>query len=107
LAARSIGAKPSFIIRKHLIPNSMSVIIIAAGLEIPSAIFTESFLSFIGIGVSAPMPSLGSLCSDAEGALTNYPYLMFIPALFICVLVLCLNLVGDGLRDAFDPKLQR
>jgi oligopeptide transport system permease protein len=107
LAARSIGASPSFIIRKHLLPNSMSVIIISAGLQIPSAIFTESFLSFLGLGVSAPMPSLGSLCSDAESSLSNRPYLMFIPALTICLIVLCLNLIGDGLRDAFDPRLQR
>ena len=107
MAARSIGASTSFIIRKHLIPNSMSVIIISAGLQIPSAIFTESFLSFLGLGVSAPMPSLGSLASDAESSLSVRPYLMFIPALTICLIVLCLNLIGDGLRDAFDPRLQR
>jgi oligopeptide transport system permease protein len=107
LAARSMGAKPSFIIRKHLLPNSMSVIIISAGLQIPSAIFTESFLSFIGLGVKVPMPSLGSLASDAESSLSVFPYLLFIPALTICLIVLCLNLMGDGLRDAFDPRLQR
>jgi oligopeptide transport system permease protein len=107
LAARSVGASSTFIIRKHLLPNSMSVIIIAAGLQIPSAIFTESFLSFIGLGVAAPMPSLGSLASSAEGSIGVYPYLLFIPAIMICVLVLCLNLIGDGLRDAFDPRLQR
>lgn len=107
LAARSIGASPAFIIRKHLLPNSMSVIIISAGLQIPSAIFTESFLSFIGLGVNAPMPSLGSLCSEAKGDIMTRPYLLFAPALIICIIVLCLNLIGDGLRDAFDPKLQR
>jgi oligopeptide transport system permease protein len=107
LAARSIGASSAFVIRKHLIPNSMSVIIISAGLEIPSAIFTESFLSFIGLGVSAPMPSLGSLANNALGAIRVHPYQLFAPALMICLIVLCLNLVGDGLRDAFDPKLQR
>jgi len=107
LAARSIGAKTSFVIRKHLLPNSMSVIIISAGLEIPSAIFTESFLSFLGLGVRDPMPSLGSLASDAEGAISIYPILMFAPALMICVIVLAMNLIGDGLRDSFDPKLQR
>jgi len=107
LAARAIGASPAFIIRKHLIPNSMSVIIISAGLQIPSAIFTESFLSFLGLGVSAPMPSLGSLASDAESSISVYPMLLFIPALTICLIVLCLNLIGDGLRDAFDPRLQR
>ena len=107
LAARSIGAKTGFVIRKHLLPNSMSVIIISAGLEIPSAIFTESFLSFLGLGVRDPMPSLGSLASDAEGAISIYPILMFAPALMICVIVLAMNLIGDGLRDSFDPKLQR
>lgn len=107
LAARSIGASTPFVIRKHLLPNSMSVIIISAGLEVPSAIFTESFLSFIGLGVSAPMPSLGSLANNALGAIRVHPYQLFIPAVMICVIVLCLNLVGDGLRDAFDPKLQR
>jgi oligopeptide transport system permease protein len=86
----------------------MSVIIISAGLQIPSAIFTESFLSFLGLGVNAPMPSLGSLASDAETYLTTgQAYLMIIPSMMICLIVLCLNLVGDGLRDAFDPKLQR
>jgi oligopeptide transport system permease protein len=107
LAARSIGASPAFIIRKHLIPNSMSVIIISAGLQIPSAIFTESFLSFLGLGVNAPMPSLGSLASDAEGSMASHPLQLFIPAVAICLIVLCLNLIGDGLRDAFDPRLQR
>lgn len=107
LAARSIGAKAGFVIRRHLIPNSMSVIIIAAGLQIPSAIFTESFLSFIGLGVSAPMPSLGSLASDAYQAMATYPHLLLAPALSIGLIVLCFNLAGDGLRDAFDPKLKR
>jgi len=107
LAARSIGAKTGFVIRKHLLPNSMSVIFISAGLEIPTAIFTESFLSFLGLGVRDPMPSLGSLASDAQGAISIYPILMFAPALMICVIVLAMNLIGDGLRDAFDPKLQR
>lgn len=107
LSSRSIGASPWFTIRKHLLPNSMSVIIISAGLQIPNAIFTESFLSFLGLGVNAPMASLGSLASDAEASLRSYPYLLFIPALTICFIVLCLNLIGDGLRDAFDPRLQR
>src|SRR5574344_991640 len=107
LAARSIGASTSFIIRKHLIPNSMSVIIISAGLQIPSAIFTESFLSFIGLGVNAPMPSLGSLASSSYQNVSLYPYLLLFPALAICLIVLCFNLAGDGLRDAFDPKMQR
>ena len=104
LASRSIGSSTPFIIKKHIIPNCLSVIIVSATLQVPSAIFTESFLSFIGLGVSAPMPSLGSLANDALPSLDIRPYLLLIPALFICLLVLALNLMGDGLRDAFDPK---
>ena len=107
LAARAMGAKPGRIIRKHVLPNCMSVIIISAALQIPSAIFTESFLSFIGLGVQAPMPSLGSLANAARGGLQSYPYKMVFPALGICLIVLSFNLLGDGLRDAFDPKLRR
>ena len=107
LAARSIGAGPSRIIRKHIIPNCLSVIIISVALQIPAAIFTESFLSFAGIGVRAPMPSLGSLANSARGGLQSYPYKLVFPAIMICLIVLSLNLLGDGLRDAFDPKLRR
>ena len=107
LAARAMGAKPGRIIRKHVLPNCMSVIIISAALQIPSAIFTESFLSFIGLGVQAPMPSLGSLANAARGGLQSYPFKMVFPALGICLIVLSFNLLGDGLRDAFDPKLRR
>ncbi len=107
LAARSIGAKPGWIIRKHILPNCISVIIISTALQIPSAIFTESFLSFVGIGVKAPMPSLGSLANSAREGLQSYPFKLIFPALMICLIVLSLNLLGDGLRDAFDPKLKR
>jgi len=107
LAARSIGAKPGRIIRKHILPNCLSVIIISTALQIPSAIFTESFLSFVGIGVKAPMPSLGSLANSAREGLQSYPYKLVFPAIVICLIVLSLNLLGDGLRDAFDPKLKR
>ena len=107
LAARSIGAKPGRIIRKHILPNCLSVIIISTALQIPSAIFTESFLSFVGIGVKAPMPSLGSLANAAREGLQSYPYKLVFPAIMICLIVLSLNLLGDGLRDAFDPKLKR
>ncbi len=106
LAAKSIGASHSRIIRKHLLPNSISVIIISTALQIPSAIFTESFLSFLGLGVSAPMPSLGSLASNALSGVFSYTYRLIIPAVFIFLIVLSLNLLGDGLRDAFDPKLK-
>lgn len=107
LAAKSIGAKPGHIIRKHIIPNCLSVIIISTALQIPSAIFTESYLSFVGLGVQAPMPSLGSLANSAREGLQSYPYKLVFPAIMICFIVLSLNLIGDGLRDAFDPKLQK
>ncbi len=107
LAAKSIGAKPGRIIKKHILPNCLSVIIISTALQIPSAIFTESFLSFVGIGVKAPMPSLGSLANAAREGLQSYPYKLIFPAIVICLIVLSLNLLGDGLRDAFDPKLKR
>ncbi len=106
LAAKSAGAKPGWIITKHLIPNCISVVIISTALQIPSAIFTESYLSFLGLGVNAPMPSLGSLASDALNGINSYPFRLVIPAVVISLIVLSLNLFGDGLRDAFDPKLK-
>lgn len=106
LAAQATGAKAGWIIRKHLLPNCISVVIISTALQIPSAIFTESYLSFLGLGVNAPMPSLGSLASDALNGYTTYPYRLIIPAIVISLIVLSLNLFGDGLRDAFDPKLK-
>ncbi len=105
LSAKASGAKSGWIIRKHLIPNCISVIIISTALQIPSAIFTESYLSFLGLGINAPMPSLGSLANDALNGMQSYPYRLIIPAIVISLIVLSLNLFGDGLRDAFDPKL--
>ena len=105
LAARATGAKGKWIIAKHLIPNSIGVVFISTALQIPSAIFTESYLSFLGLGVNAPMPSLGSLASDALNGVRSYSYRLVIPAIVISIIVLSLNLLGDGLRDAFDPKL--
>lgn len=105
LSAQATGAKGSWIIKKHLLPNCISVIIISTALQIPSAIFTESYLSFLGLGVNAPMPSLGSLASDALSGMSTYGYRLIIPAVVISLIVLGLNLFGDGLRDAFDPKL--
>ena len=107
LAAKAVGAGPGRIIRTHILPNCISVIIISTALQIPSAIFTESYLSFVGLGVQAPMPSLGSLANAARGGLQSYPYKLVFPALMICLIVLSLNLLGDGLRDAFDPKLKK
>lgn len=105
LASEAAGAKGGWIIRRHLIPNCISVVIISTALQIPNAIFTESYLSFLGLGVNAPMPSLGSLASDALNGITSYPYRLVIPAIVISLIVLSLNLFGDGLRDAFCPKL--
>lgn len=107
LAAQATGAKARWIIRKHLLPNCISVVIISTCLQIPSAIFTESYLSFLGLGVNAPMPSLGSLASDALNGYATYPYRLIIPAIVISLIVLSLNLFGDGLRDAFDPKMKK
>ena len=105
MAAETAGAKPGWVIRKHLLPNCISVIVISTALQIPNAIFTESYLSFLGLGVNAPMPSLGSLASDALNGLSSHTFLLIIPAIVISLIVLSLNLLGDGLRDAFDPKL--
>ncbi|NLF79844.1 MAG: ABC transporter permease [Clostridia bacterium] len=107
MAARAVGSGTGRTIRKHILPNCISVIIIATALQIPAAIFTESFLSFISLGVQAPMPSLGSLANAAREGLQSHAYKLIFPAAMICLIVLAFNLLGDGLRDAFDPKLRR
>ena len=107
LAARALGAKPWRILRRHILPACMPVVVVAAAMQIPSAIFTESFLSFIGLGVQSPMPSLGSLANAARGALDSYPHKLVFPAAVICLIVLFFNLIADGLRDALDPRLRR
>jgi oligopeptide transport system permease protein len=107
LAARTVGASPWRIMARHLIPNAMGSIIVALAMNIPSAIFTESFLSFIGLGVSAPMASWGTLANDAIGGLRTFAYQLFFPSIFICVTVLAFNFLGDGLRDALDPRLRK
>ena len=106
LSSRASGAKAGWVIRKHLIPNCISVVVISTALQIPGAIFTESYLSFLGLGVNAPMPSLGSLAAEALNGIHSYPHRLIIPAVTISLIVLSLNLFGDGLRDAFDPKLK-
>ena len=105
-AARALGAKSGRIIKKHLLTNCIGTLIVTTTLQIPSSIFTESFLSFLGLGVAVPMPSLGSLASDAINGLNTNPHQLFIPALVISLIILSFNLLGDGLRDAFDPKLK-
>ena len=105
-AAHAMGATNGRIIRKHLLTNCIGTLIVTTTLQIPSSIFTESFLSFLGLGVQAPMPSLGSLASAALNGLQTYPEKLFAPAFMIFVIILSFNLLGDGLRDAFDPKMK-
>jgi len=107
LAAKALGASSFRIILRHLIPNSMGPIIVTLTLSVPSAIFTESFLAFIGLGVSAPQASWGTLASDALEGFQLYPYQLFFPALAICLTMLAFNFLGDGLRDALDPKMRK
>jgi oligopeptide transport system permease protein len=107
LAATTIGAKKRKILLQHLIPNVMGSIIVTATISIPEAIFTESFLSFIGLGVSAPMASWGMLASDALTTLRSYPHVLVFPAVAICITLLAFNFIGDGLRDALDPKMRK
>lgn len=106
-AAVALGASNRRIIKRHLLPNCVGQLVITTCLQIPSAIFLESFLSFLGLGVSAPMASLGSLCSDALGTITLYPSRLVYPGMILTIIVLTLNLVGDGLRDALDPRLKK
>jgi ABC-type dipeptide/oligopeptide/nickel transport system permease subunit len=106
-AARALGASNKRIVKRHLLPNCVGQLVVATCLEIPSAIFMESFLSFLGMGVSAPMASLGSLCSDGMETITLYPYRLVFPAVILTIIVLTLNLIGDGIRDALDPRLKK
>lgn len=107
LAARTIGAGKWRILFSHLIPNSLGPIIITMMLAIPEAIFTEAFLSFIGLGVAAPMASWGVLASEGVASLRSYPFQLFFPAIAISITMLAFNFLGDGLRDALDPRVRR
>jgi oligopeptide transport system permease protein len=107
LAAKVLGTSQRRILLRHIIPNAMGPIIVTLTLSIPSAIFTEAFLSFVGLGVSAPMASWGVLVNDAISSLSLYPYQLFFPAAAICITILGFNFLGDGLRDALDPKLRK
>lgn len=107
MAARVMAVPSLQIIFRHFIPNSLSVIIVSLTFRIPGFIFSEAFLSYVGLGVRPPVTSWGALCSAATGTLQFYPYQMFFPALCIAVTMLCFTLIGDGLRDALDPKLRR
>jgi oligopeptide transport system permease protein len=106
-AAEALGCSRGRMIREHLLPNCIGQLIATVMLQIPSAIFTEAFLSYLGIGVSAPMASLGSLTSEALNGITSYPYRVIFPAALISLIILSFNLFGDGLRDALDPKMKK
>ncbi|WP_071393906.1 ABC transporter permease [Bacillus tuaregi] len=107
LAARTLGAGTSRIMSKHLIPNAMGPILVTMTLTIPSAIFTEAFLSFLGLGLTPPLASWGTMASDGLPALRYYPWRLFFPATFICLTIFAFNVIGDGLRDALDPRLRK
>ncbi|MBP1925047.1 oligopeptide transport system permease protein [Sedimentibacter acidaminivorans] len=107
LAAKTLGASTKRIMLKHLIPNIMGPVMVSVTMQVPQAIFTEAFLSFVGLGISAPKASWGALCNDALAGLFTYPYQLFYPALAISITILAFNLFGDGLRDALDPKQRK
>lgn len=107
LAARTIGSSTKMILTQHLIPNAMGPILVTMTMLIPQAIFMEAFLGFLGIGLQPPLASLGTMCNDAAANLRSCPYQLFIPALVICLIMFAFNFVGDGLRDALDPKLKK
>ncbi len=106
-AARALGASGGRIIRQHLLPNCIGQIVVTTCLQIPSAIFLESFLSYLGVGVSAPLPSLGSMATDALSGMYTYTYRLIVPSIILSIMILAFNLLGDGLRDALDPKLKK
>ena len=107
MAAKTIGSSTKTILLEHLIPNSMGSILVTVTMLIPSAIFMEAFLSYLGIGLQPPLASLGTMCNDATQNLRTCPYQLFIPALVICLIMFGFNFIGDGLRDALDPKLKK
>lgn len=106
-AARALGASGGRIIRRHLLPNCIGQIVVTTCLQIPSAIFLESFLSYLGVGVSAPLLSLGSMATDALSGMYTYTYRLIVPSVILSIMILAFNLFGDGLRDALDPKLKK
>lgn len=106
LASRTLGAKNFFIIFKEILPNIFGQIIIVSMFSIPNAIFTEAFLAFVGLGVPKPLASLGSLISDAYQSFTTHPYMILFPVIVLGLIMLSFNMLADGLRDAFDPKMK-
>jgi oligopeptide transport system permease protein len=107
LAAVACGASRKRILFQHLIPNAVAPIIVTLTLTIPSAIFAEAFLSFLGLGVQAPIASWGTMANDGLPALKYYPWRLFFPAIFISISMLSFNMLGDALRDALDPRMRR
>ena len=107
LAVRTLGVSETKILLKHLIPNSLGVIIVNLTLAVPSAIFNEAFLSFLGLGVSAPTASWGVLANEALSLYMLYPHQLLFPCLAICITIMAFNFLGDGLRDALDPKMRK
>ncbi len=105
-AAYALGASRWRILFRHLLPNAIGPIITTMTFSIPTAIFAEAFLSFLGLGVQAPIASWGTMASDGLSALRYFPWRLFFPAVFISLTMLCFNLVGDGIRDAFDPRMK-
>ncbi|MBP8989464.1 MAG: ABC transporter permease [Clostridia bacterium] len=105
-ASETLGASPTWVIARHLLPNAMGIRVVSITLTIPSVIFYEAFLSYIGLGVAPPNPSWGQLIKAASEVFRYYPYQFIIPCLFISLSMLCFNLIGDGLRDALDPRLR-
>ena len=106
-AAQGLGAGNFRIILQHIVPNMLGVIIVTLTMSIPSAIFTEAYLSYIGVGLRPPLTSWGQLANAGAEVMRTYPYQLIIPAVFICLTMLSLQLLGDGLRDALDPKLRK
>nr|WP_116060533.1 ABC transporter permease [Cohnella phaseoli] len=107
LASKALGAGAMRIIFRHLIPNAMGPILVTMTLTVPSAIFTEAFLSFLGLGVQSPVASWGTMINDGVKSMTLYPWRLFFPAFFLSLTMFAFNVFGDGVRDAFDPKLKK
>ena len=105
-ASRLLGAKTGYLVFRHMIPNTMGVILVTLTFAVPSAIFTEAFLSFIGMGVAPPTPSWGSMCNEGIKTMLTHPHELIFPAIFISITVLAFNLLGDGLRDALDARMR-
>lgn len=106
-AARASGTRPSMVVLRHILPNSLGPVIVALAFGVPSAIFLEAFLSFLGVGIRPPTPSWGTMINEGYHAVFAYPYQVLVPAVVISLTTLSFNFIGDGLRDSLDPKMRR